>query len=343
MDSLRKERKRQLSSGSPLAFLDIGPDGTIGGNLEPCKKALFFDFAVPPNFFDWACDEDKGKISQGLIEASGSGTYGPKSFIFKFGNIVKSFQLLIFKGKGKKHQFRVYFLPGEEEENPYPLSQNKLMTLGTLAAGVAHDLNNMFTGMWTFLALIKHSSEEAKVLSYVDSIETSLKQAMDLTGNITRFMKEDSSAQIGEPSKYIAEMAKVLKYSIGGKVHLFLDLEEEEIPLQISPSGLGQIFLNIAGNAGDAVEGKGNIWVKTSYIKEKDLTFFVLEIEDDGPGISVKDHKKIFEPFFTTKDEKGTGLGLAIVKQLVEKAGGLVELFSQKGEGTRFVIFLPTI
>lgn len=115
--------------------------------------------------------------------------------------------------------------------------------------------------------------------------------------------------------------------------------ELSELPLLYANAGeLSQVILNLIMNANQAIEGKGNIQIRT-LLEDSDI---VIEVEDDGPGIAPEVIKNIFDPFFTTKEAgKGTGLGLSIVNTIIEGFGGKIFVESEPDQGTVFTIRLP--
>ena len=108
-------------------------------------------------------------------------------------------------------------------------------------------------------------------------------------------------------------------------------------PLLLQRAHLGEALVNILQNAREAMNGRGNLWIKTVFGEDYSV---IISILDDGPGIDPQHVAKIFEPYYTTK-EKGTGLGLAISKHNVEIYGGTLAVESELGNGTQFIIRFP--
>ncbi len=217
--------------------------------------------------------------------------------------------------------------------------QHKLTTLGSLTAGVVHDLNNIFTSMDACLSLLAEDSDA----KYREAFVTSLLHAKQLTKTISQFMKcSDKTMDIVNPIDCLQEVSYILEHTLPSAIQFHLDVSSSVHPVEISYGDLSQIFLNLIVNARDAIEGSGNIKVSGGYTHEHDNLMFILEIEDDGAGIKEEQLHHIFTPFFSTKDsDQGTGLGLSIVHNIVHAAQGHITIDSIYGEKTQCTVLIP--
>ena len=217
----------------------------------------------------------------------------------------------------------------------------KLAAIGTLAAGVAHELNNPLSNIYTTAQrLLKKSGDTGP-----DFLKRGLNDIFGETMRVKTIVSDLLGFARGrEPNPRFVE----LRGLIGGAwaqlerardtsgVRLRLTLVPEEIVICVDPEQLEQVFLNLFANACDAMAGTGELTVRAD---EEDAAV-TLRVSDTGAGMSRETIDKIFEPFFTTKD-KGTGLGLAIVFNIIQKHGGAIQAESAEGTGTSFVISLP--
>ncbi|CAK8712062.1 histidine kinase [Candidatus Electrothrix laxa] len=230
---------------------------------------------------------------------------------------------------------------------------NKLASIGRLAAGVAHEINNPLAIINQQAGLIQDIQEMSPGFPHKDMVEESLagiqnsvQRCKVITHRLLGFahqtkvkMEEvDINALLYEAIDFLAEEASYNRIGI----EFILD---EDIRRPWSDHGeLLQIFLNIIGNAIDALAevedgGSGRITLSSKQVDSKNLRIC---ITDNGPGMTTEVQQHIFDPFFTTKETgRGTGLGLSIVYGLIRKLGGTVNVVSEVGKGTEFEIDLP--
>ena len=225
------------------------------------------------------------------------------------------------------------------------MHSEKLASLGRMAAGVAHELNSPLTGIVTFSHIIQKKftpdTQEYKDLTVI------IEQANQCT-NIIRGLLGFARASTVE--KIPININEVLASSLNivrnkadfFNIKLNTVLDNSLFPVKADPSKLQQVFLNMIMNAGDAIEGKGEITITTRNINEGGNNFVEIEFTDTGMGISQNNLERLFEPFFTTKPAgKGTGLGLAVSHGIIKEHSGNISVRTKLGEGTSFIIKLP--
>ena len=240
-----------------------------------------------------------------------------------------------------------------EAMNKQVVESGKLATIGELAAGIAHEINNPVAIMveeagWIGDLLEEEDLKECENLEEfnraLEQINTQGKRCKEITHKLLSFARRtDSTINDVQVNEVITEMvsltAKMAKYS---NVIIETDLHEGIPYIRISPAELQQVILNIINNGIDAMEKTGGtikIETKISKIEKNNL---VISMEDNGPGIPKDNLARIFDPFFTTKAVgKGTGLGLSICYGIIQKMGGKLDVHSQVGKGTRFRIWIP--
>jgi len=226
----------------------------------------------------------------------------------------------------------------------------KLASIGELAAGIAHEINNPVAIMveeasWIDDLLEEEEFHEGRNLSEfkraLTQIRTQGMRCKEITHKLLSFArKTDSRIQEVQPKELIQDMISFLekraKYS---GVAINTDIQEDLPPIKVSPTELQQVLLNLMKNALDAMEKSGGT-LSVSARREDDN--FVIEVSDNGPGIPEDALSQIFDPFFTTKPEgKGTGLGLSICYGIIKKMDGEITVESAVNEGTTFFISLP--
>ncbi len=224
---------------------------------------------------------------------------------------------------------------------------NKMATLGRLAAGVAHEINNPLAIINEKAGLIKDIAtyegdfpKKDKVVALVDSISLSVDRCSRVIRRLLGFGRrmETRKEQIDVKSLIDDVLDFQRTEAAHRNIRINVQAAPEVSPIQSDRGQLQQVFLNIISNAYAAVEDGGTIDI---VITQPNSNEIAVTITDDGVGIDKKDLQNIFEPFFSTKGETGTGLGLSITKDLIEKLGGIIDAKSEIGKGTVFTVNMP--
>jgi len=222
----------------------------------------------------------------------------------------------------------------------------KMEAIGQLAAGVAHDFNNILTIMQGLVRRLglNGSHERSGML---DQLFETTERAASLTKQLLAFSRK----QVMQPrvlllSEIVSNMSRMLERLIGENITLVAEHAAEVPPVEADAAMIEQIVLNLAVNARDAMPQGGKLIVSTDFIETENDTgrarWVRLRVRDTGCGIAPEVLSRIFEPFFTTKEVgKGTGLGLATVFGIVKQHYGSVDVSSVVGEGTTFTILFP--
>ena len=222
------------------------------------------------------------------------------------------------------------------------VQSTKLATLGQLAAGVAHELNNPLTGILSFAEDMKLDvPSDSPLQGDLDIIVRETMRCREIVRNLLDF------ARFSKPRPEKLSLNEVVRrvLTIIGKQAAFQDIEiredlDDALPLiEMDASHFQQVILNLVVNAAEAMDGKGRIEIESSC----DIcnTHVALEIRDTGSGIPEKRLEQIFEPFFSTKGARGNGLGLPMVQRIVESHDGIITVRSTVGQGTAFRVEIP--
>jgi signal transduction histidine kinase len=225
---------------------------------------------------------------------------------------------------------------------------NKLATVGRLAAGVAHEINNPLAIINEKAGLIKDLfvyrekySADDKLIGLVESVISSVTRCGTITKRLLNFARHmDESLQIINIETVIKEVLGFLvKEAEYRSIEILVTVPEGFPKIECDRGKLQQVLLNIVNNAFSAIGSEGRLTIE---VKKKNEQYWIITLTDTGCGIPEKDIEMIFEPFFTKKsDQGGTGLGLSITYQLVEEAGGFIKVESEVGKGTSFIITMP--
>lgn len=214
----------------------------------------------------------------------------------------------------------------------------RLESLGVLAGGIAHDFNNLLTGMLGNASLLKEQLT-GKEGACASQIVMAAERAAGLTGQLLAFAGKGAfEIEIFDLNETIRENLSLLSSSISRNVTVSLMLDERPRPIEGDRSQIQQVVMNFLINASDAIGDRTGS--SPGDADARAGPYVVLEVEDDGPGMTPQVLGKIFDPFFTTKFT-GRGLGLAAVRGIIKGHAGEIEVKSTSGVGTCFRVLLP--
>ena len=223
------------------------------------------------------------------------------------------------------------------------LQSEKMASLGKLAAGVAHQLNNPLGGITLFAKLIleEYDLEDGakedlnRILKDANRCRDTVRELLEFTRQTRHLMRPNDVNRALTRTLFLLESQTLFQ-----NIDIVKDLDASLPPVYGDIQQLNHLFMNIILNAAQAMEGKGKLTIKSRLLSDADRV--CIEISDTGPGIPEDILPHIFEPFFTTKEEgKGTGLGLSLAYRIVENHGGHIRAESKPDEGTKFLIELP--
>jgi two-component system NtrC family sensor kinase len=219
----------------------------------------------------------------------------------------------------------------------------QLASVGRLAAGVAHEINNPLTGVLAFADMLRQKENmDQQDLEDLDLIIRETKRVRDIVRGLLDFARETPSVKKQlNINDLIRETLRLLgKREAFQGIYMVEDLAEDLPLVEFDKNQLQQVLLNLAINACEAMADGGTLLVSTSSADGK----VVVKVTDTGTGIKREHLDKIFEPFFTTKPVgKGTGLGLSVTYGLVHQHGGTLQVDSEVGKGTTFTVILPAV
>ena len=217
----------------------------------------------------------------------------------------------------------------------------KMVAVGLLAAGVAHEVNTPLTGISSYTQLLRSQMDPMDArIEWLDKIEKQTFRGAKIVSNLLNFARAGGSDDASlDVSKAVADVLSLVEHQLDkARVKVVKELSSELPTVLGSENKMQQVLFNLILNARDAMPSGGWLTLKT-FVDGRDV---VVEVSDTGLGIPEADLPRIFDPFFTTKDVgQGTGLGLAVSYGIVQEHGGSIRASSAKGQGSRFEVRLP--
>src|SRR5262245_23674283 len=225
------------------------------------------------------------------------------------------------------------------------LSQ-KMETLGRLASGVAHDLNNLLAVILGYSEMLLQELEGGDPDH--DRLAREIHKAADLGASFTRHLlayccTQPTPAQLVNVGTVVANLESLLRRLLGKAITLDITIGSDVASVRAEPGRLEQVVMNLVLNARDAMSDGGRLTIEVTAAGSGPPGPGVwLTVSDTGCGMDAETRSRLFEPFFTTKGQgQGTGLGLTIVQDIVQQAGGTIQVDSSPGHGTTIRVWLP--
>ena len=232
--------------------------------------------------------------------------------------------------------------------------RRKMEALGTMAAGISHDFNNILTAILGYTELSRMALKDSPVVEHLDNVLTAGYRAKELIKQVLSFSRrrEQTLAPL-HLHLPLAEVLKLLRASTPSSISIVERLDKDCGPVLADATQIHQVIMNICTNAVNAMEESGGVLTVTLDAQTLDTgavpgwdlgpgDYVRMVFADSGPGISPELQERIFDPYFTTKEgSEGTGMGLAVVHGIVSSHGGAVTVDSEPGKGAVFTVYLP--
>ena len=235
------------------------------------------------------------------------------------------------------------------------LRAQRMESIGTLAGGIAHDLNNMLSPVIMGASLMRQLDEGKTMHSIIDSIQRSAERGRELVKQVLSFARgADGERVILEVGHFVHEIESIVKSTFPKNITFESEIPDHLWKIPADPTQIHQVLINLCVNARDAMPNGGllritaeNLTVDRQYAsmftEVRPGRYIVVDICDDGCGMDAAIRERVFEPFFTTKEfGDGTGLGLSTVMGIVRGHDGFINVYSEPGKGSRFRICLPS-
>ncbi len=234
------------------------------------------------------------------------------------------------------------------------LRAQRMESIGTLAGGIAHDLNNVLSPILMSIQLLKTRTNDETSLDLLETLAASAQRGSEMVNQVLTFARGASGERLVlQPKHIVKEAVKILRDTLPKSIEISQSIGSDLWTVRGDPTQLYQILMNLGVNARDAMPNGGrlivsaaNVTVDENYsrmnIDSRPGRFVSISVEDTGVGIPDAIIGKIFDPFFTTKEQgKGTGIGLSTVIGIVKGHEGFVNVYSEPGRGTTFRVYIP--
>jgi photoactive yellow protein len=226
----------------------------------------------------------------------------------------------------------------------------RLRELGEVAAGVAHNFNNLLTVIRGHTELLQRVAEGERAKRYIETILKATNDAVQMVGRIQESTRQSPSPStdhdvvplnevIADSITFIADYVKAAETERSVNVSVETELAEGLFTVHGNAASLREVFVNLLRNGVDAISGEGRIIIRSRAQPDERI----VEVSDTGEGMNTEVMNKLFRPLFTTKGARGTGLGLATSYAIVRRHGGDIEVRSTQGGGTTFVVRFPKV
>ena len=352
------------------ALLDIAQDATfvrsISGEISYWNKSA-------ENLYGWLAAEVLGKNfdeklfgSSAQLEEILAVALEKKAWRGETRQFAKNGKTLIVESKwtlggnggGEAQLFLVTNTDITEKkqlEAQYLRSQ-RMESIGTLAGGIAHDLNNVLSPMLMSVQILQRKHPDEETQKWLGALRENVERGANLIKQLLLFARGTEGNKLSlQPRHLVKEVIKILRETLPKSINIRFFIPDNLWEISADPTQIHQVLMNLSVNARDAMPSGGtltfkaeNVVIDRNYVainREAQTGKFVLiTIGDTGIGITTENLDKIFEPFFTTKEiGKGTGLGLSTVAGIIKGHGGFVNVYSEPDKGTRFDVHLPAI
>ena len=258
-----------------------------------------------------------------------------------------------------KDVFLILVMRALSKSGLHNFHNQRMETLGLLAGGVAHDFNNILTGILGHITYLKTilPPQGAHVES-LNAVEEGARKASSITREILTFSRVDAGKKAERTNlcDVISRTFLLLRGAIAPRYNMHVNLPDEPVWIILEESKMSQVIVNLVINSRDAIKNEGNIEISLDVVEDETLIKEVfhtneplsrryarLTVMDNGEGMSREVLKRMFEPYFSTKKDLGTGLGLSTVDAIVKLFGGVIFVSSEEGNGTTVCVYLPLL
>ena len=366
------ERKRgEERIREQAALLDQAQDAILVRDLE--QNILFWNKGAE-RIYGWPAEEAVGKnVIELLVKEPSAQFEEARQAVIDKGEwsgeirqvrrdgadiIVESRWTLVRDEKGTPTSILVINTEVTEKKRMESqfLRAQRMESIGTLAGGIAHDLNNVLSPILMAIDMLQLKATDEASKKWLDVLRTNAERGGNMVQQVLSFARGVQGERVAlQPKHLIKEIVKILRETLPKSIEITYEIPDNLWIISADATQMHQVLMNLCVNARDAMPEGGlisikaeNVFVDENYarmhIEAKAGRFVVVTVSDTGPGMSAEIQSRIFEPFFTTKDmSKGTGLGLSTALTIVKSHGGFINVYSEVHKGSQFSLYLPAL
>jgi two-component system, cell cycle sensor histidine kinase and response regulator CckA len=236
------------------------------------------------------------------------------------------------------------------------LRAQRMESIGTLAGGIAHDLNNILSPILMSIQMLQMKAQDDSSLQWLRMLQTNAERGADMVRQVLSFARGVEGERVAvQPKHLIKDVVGILKDTLPKSISIKYDVPSDLWVVSADATQVHQVLMNLCVNARDAMPQGGELTIRAENVKLDENyarmhlealpgRYVLVTVSDTGAGIPAEVVGRIFEPFFTTKEVgKGTGLGLSTALTIVRSHGGFINVYSEPRRGTQFAVYLPAV
>ncbi|HXS01409.1 MAG TPA: PAS domain S-box protein [Pyrinomonadaceae bacterium] len=365
----RKRAEQQIREQA--ALLDQAQDAILVRDLD--QNILFWNKGAE-KIYGWTAEEAVGKNAKELLFREPSAPFDEaRRDVIQNGKwqgeirqarrdgteiTVESRWTLVRDEKGQPNSILVINTDITEKKRMESqfLRAQRMESIGTLAGGIAHDLNNVLSPILMAIDMLQLKAADETSKKWFDVLRTNAERGGNMVRQVLSFARGVEGERVAlQPKHLIKEIVKILRETLPKSIEIGFHIPGDLWIISADATQMHQVLMNLCVNARDAMPEGGSISIKAEnvfvdenyarmHLEAKPGRFVMITVTDTGPGMSPEIQSRIFEPFFTTKEmTKGTGLGLSTALTIVKSHGGFINVYSELHKGSQFTLYLPAI
>jgi PAS domain S-box-containing protein len=365
----RKRAEQQIREQA--ALLDQAQDAILVRDLD--QTILFWNKGAE-KIYGWSAEEAVGKNAGELLFKEPSAQFDEaRRHVIQNGKwqgethqtrrdgaeiIVESRWTLVQDEEGQPNSILVINTDITEKKRMESqfLRAQRMESIGTLAGGIAHDLNNVLSPILMAIDMLQLKAADETSKKWFGVLRTNAERGGNMVRQVLSFARGVEGERVAlQPKHLIKEIVKILRETLPKSIEIGFQIPGDLWIISADATQMHQVLMNLCVNARDAMPEGGSISIKAEnvfvdenyarmHLEAKPGRFVMITVADTGPGMSPEIQSRIFEPFFTTKEmTKGTGLGLSTALTIVKSHGGFINVYSELHKGSQFTLYLPAL